>query len=269
MKPLKNPMELFKLLDKSNCRACNEPTCLAFAAAVFQGRRPLSDCPHLPEEVLAAFEPASDTVPAVERDMTARAEALKEKIAGLDLAEASERAGGTFEDGRLKLRILGKELAVDPAGDITSDIHINPWVTIPVFSYLLEGKGRPLSGRWVPFRELPGGKTRQGLFGQRCEKALKTLADTHADLFEQIVQVFNGRQVERHYASDISLVLSPLPRVPILICYWLPEGEMASSLNLFFDDTAEENIGIDALYALTAGLVQMFEKIVRRHSFEY
>ena len=38
MPELKTAMDVFKLLEKSNCRECNEATCLAFAGAVFQGR---------------------------------------------------------------------------------------------------------------------------------------------------------------------------------------------------------------------------------------
>ena len=33
----KNAMEIFQLLDKSNCRECGKKTCLAFAGAVYQG----------------------------------------------------------------------------------------------------------------------------------------------------------------------------------------------------------------------------------------
>ncbi|MFH1350796.1 MAG: (Fe-S)-binding protein, partial [Pseudomonadota bacterium] len=44
MSPLNNPVEILKLLDKSNCRRCNEATCLAFAAAVFKGKKRLDEC---------------------------------------------------------------------------------------------------------------------------------------------------------------------------------------------------------------------------------
>ncbi|MBW1837368.1 MAG: DUF3786 domain-containing protein, partial [Deltaproteobacteria bacterium] len=77
--------------------------------------------------------------------------------------------------------------------------------------------------------------------------------------------IFNGRQVENHYASDIALVLHPLPRVPILICYWYPEDDLESSLNIFFDSTAEDNLNIESIWALATGLVRMFEKIALRH----
>jgi len=123
----------------------------------------------------------------------------------------------------------------------------------------------PVSGKWVPLRELKGGKDWYRLFGQRCEKPLKKVADTYTDLFNDMLHIFNGRQVEDHYQSDISLVLYPLPLVPILICYWRPEDGLESSLNIFFDSTAEDNLNIEAIYALAAGLVRMFEKIALTH----
>ena len=43
----KNAMEIFKLLDKSNCRECGEKTCLAFAGAVYRGQKKIDECPRL------------------------------------------------------------------------------------------------------------------------------------------------------------------------------------------------------------------------------
>jgi ArsR family metal-binding transcriptional regulator len=48
-------MEIFKLLDKSNCRECRETTCLAFAAAVFKGQKQLDECPHLESDIVEQF----------------------------------------------------------------------------------------------------------------------------------------------------------------------------------------------------------------------
>ena len=83
-----------------------------------------------------------------------------------------------------------------------------------------------------------------------------------------MIHLFNGRQVENHYFSDISLVLHPLPKIPILICYWKPEVEdgLESNLNIFFDSTAEKNLNIESIYTLAVGLVLMFEKLALRHS---
>lgn len=55
MSKFKNTMEIFLLLDKSNCRDCHLPTCLAFAAAVFKGQKQLNECPRLPRDIIKRF----------------------------------------------------------------------------------------------------------------------------------------------------------------------------------------------------------------------
>jgi hypothetical protein len=258
-------MEIFKLLDKSNCRECNEATCLAFAAAVFKGEKLLDECPHLESDIIERFGGKTEKRKPIDQDLDRIVEQLKGRISTIDLSSSAQRLGATFLDGRLTIKVLGKDFSVDSKGNLSSDVHIHPWVTIPILSYIIDSSGMPVSGQWVPFRELKSGKTWYRLFGQRCEKPLKKVADTYTDLFEDMIHVFNGRQVESHYASDISLVLHPLPKVPILICYWRPEDELESSLNVFFDSTAEDNLNIESIYALGTGLVRMFEKLALRH----
>jgi len=260
-----NAMEIFKLLNKSNCRKCNQPTCLAFAAAVFKGQQPLGDCPYLDEAVVQRYDHSPRQQTLQEQELEETLEELKSRVAGIDLAAAATRLGGRFENGRLRIRCLGKAFTIDRDGTITSDIHVHAWVVVPLLNYVLYGRGVAPVGRWVPLRELKNGPAWLPLFSQRCEKPLKMLADRHTALFEDLIRLFSGRQVSNHYESDISLVLQPLPKIPILICYWSPDEGLESDLNLFFDATAEENLPIESLYGLVAGLVRMFEKIFLRH----
>jgi hypothetical protein len=258
-------MEIFKLLDKSNCRECDEATCLAFAAAVFKGQRRLNECPHLDSDIVEWLGEEVEKRAPIDQDLNELVAQLKRKISTTDLSSAAQRLGAAFSDDILTIKVLGKDFSVDSKGNLSSDIHVHPWVTIPILSYIIDGAGTPVSGKWVPFRELKNGKTWYRLFGQRCEKPLKKVADTYTDLFEDMIHIFNGTQVQNHYASDISLVLWPLPKVPMLICYWEPEDGLESSLNVFFDSTAEDNLNIESIYALGSGLVTMFEKIALRH----
>ena len=55
MTEFNNTMDVFKLLKKTNCRKCNKSTCLAFAAAVFQGQIALSKCPFLEKDILTKY----------------------------------------------------------------------------------------------------------------------------------------------------------------------------------------------------------------------
>ena len=80
-----------------------------------------------------------------------------------------------------------------------------------------------------------------------------------------MVHILSGKKVEEQFESDISVVLYPLPKVPIMVCYWLPEDGLESSLHVFFDKTADENLGTSAVFTLGVGLSQMFAKLALRH----
>ncbi|MGB9500174.1 MAG: DUF3786 domain-containing protein [Dissulfuribacterales bacterium] len=265
MPKINNPMEIFKLLNNSNCRDCNEKTCLAFAVAVFKNKRQLNECPHLSQEIIEKYGRNTERPNTIDEYMIEAVENLKRKIPGIDLSEAARRLGAAFSGNKLTIKIFGKDFSVDLQGHLSTDIHVNPWVAVPVLNYVLKGAGKQISGDWVPFRELKNGRSRAGLYHQRCENPLKKIADTYTDFFKDMLEIFDGHQVDNLFDSDVSIVLHPLPLVPILICYWEPEDGLESSLHIFFDATAEDNLDIDSLYTLAAGFVHMFEKISLRH----
>ena len=263
----KNAMEIFQFLDKSNCRECGEKTCLAFAGAVFKGKKSLKECPKLDPESIERFSGEPGDQNALEQNRDAYLEKLKNEITHLDLAKAAKRIGARFCNDTLTLKVLGKNFRVNTKGNLSTDIHINPWVAVPFLTYILYGKGLPVSGNWVSFREFKQGREAYPLFQKRCEEPLKQVADNYTDLFDDMVHVLSGKQVEKQFESDISVVLHPLPKVPVMVCYWLPEDGLESSLSVFFDQTADQNLDIGSVFTLAVGLAQMFEKIAQRHGF--
>ncbi|AGL02444.1 (Fe-S)-binding protein [Desulfoscipio gibsoniae] len=55
MNQLTNPLEIYRLLPKTNCGACQTLTCLAFAAALINGQKSLRDCPHLEDKAIEQY----------------------------------------------------------------------------------------------------------------------------------------------------------------------------------------------------------------------
>ncbi|HIJ39761.1 MAG TPA: DUF3786 domain-containing protein [Deltaproteobacteria bacterium] len=265
MARFKSVIEILKLLDKSNCRNCGEKTCFAFSAAVLKGQKKLSKCTHLDPLVIQRYADQEGRQPGLAQDRAEAVKLLRQRISSIDLSEAARRLGEKYADGKLTIKCMGKDFSVDAAGNITTDIHVNHWVTMPILCYITDGAGVPASGRWVPFRELKGGTDWFRLFNQMCEKPLKKIADTYTDLFEDMLHIFSAKQVKNVYDSDISIVLHPLPKVPILICYWRPDDGLESSLHIFFDETADRNLTIESIYTLAAGLLNMFKKIALTH----
>ena len=50
------PMEILKVLERSNCGDCDMPTCLAFAASVARGQKSIHECPHLDDDTIDRFD---------------------------------------------------------------------------------------------------------------------------------------------------------------------------------------------------------------------
>lgn len=150
MDQFSNTMEIFKILDKSNCRDCGSATCLAFAAAVFQGQKQLAECTHLDRDAIQALGDKTGGQTTPQRDAEAALRDMKKQIETVDLAQAAERLGGRLANGKLTLKVMGKDFSVDGKGNLFSDIHIHQWVAVPVLSYILNGKGAPVSDTGCP-----------------------------------------------------------------------------------------------------------------------
>jgi hypothetical protein len=64
-----SPIEIYKVLPKTNCRECLAPTCMAFAAAVAQGQKRLADCPYLDDDAIARLGDSTETRSPAEKKL--------------------------------------------------------------------------------------------------------------------------------------------------------------------------------------------------------
>jgi hypothetical protein len=238
---------------------------MAFAAAVIRQEKRLADCPHLAADILSQYDGNIELQVNIEKIQERTFKDLQEQLKAIDIAARAERLGARSTGSTIVVPCLGRDFEVDGQGRVLSSCHSHAWFSIPLLTYILFGKGVAVSGRWVPFRELESGGRWERLFERRCEAPLKRIADAHAELFEDLISMFSGARSDQ-FSSDISVVLYPLPKVPILICYWKPEDGMESKLHVFFDATAEQNLTMDSLFTLGTGIVRMLEKIMHKHT---
>jgi len=266
MSKITTPLQIYRFLPKSNCGRCGISTCLAFAAAVIKQEKHLTDCPHLGKDIIAGMEGKIERPVNMDSIREEQLSELKELISSTDICSRAELLGARRNGKNIVIKCLGKDFEVDANGSVTSQCHTHAWFSLPVLDYILNSKGRDIKGKWVPFRELENGKTWNPLFEQRCEKPLKKIADAYSDLFADLVRMFSGSSSHNTFNSDIAVVLYPLPKVPIMICYWKPEDDLESRLHVFFDSTAEQNLPISSVFTLGTGIVRMMEKIMYTHT---
>lgn len=256
--------DVYKILPQTNCGKCMLPSCLAFAAGVVAGSKKLTDCPDLDREHLAAFNAAYRSSGPKEITQAQFIDKLQLKMTSLDLEAVAPLIGATVMDDKIIIPSLGKDFVLDRQGKMTSECHIISWVHAPLLSYVTHETHADITGQWISFREIKGGIEWQQLFTSRCEETLRRLADRNPDLLTDLIALFMGANIE-WYQADIALVLHPLPKIPILICYQAPEGDLKSKLTIFFDACCSTNLHIKSLFTLCSGMVQMFAKIAEHH----
>lgn len=79
--PLDNPLEVYKLLPKSNCKLCGLASCLAFASAIIKGEKHLTECPHLDRKFIEEIEGKIVRQLTQEEQLKNVLEPLKRKLA--------------------------------------------------------------------------------------------------------------------------------------------------------------------------------------------
>ena len=263
----KSPLDILRLLPNTNCAECGERTCLAFAAAVINRNRRLDDCPHLDREIVADLESQVTTQMTAEEKQWERLDKLKLKLRDIELGARAQVLGGRFNpvSGELTLNCLGKEFSVDAGGRISSQCHTHAWFSIPFLSYIIFGQGKALAGEWVTFRNLKNGTSWDAFFDEQCTYKLKRLVDTHGELFGNLISAFGASTAQNYKDADISVILYPFPKVPIMVCYWQPDDDLDSDLRIYFDSTADANLTTEAAFGLGIGIVRMLEKISEKH----
>jgi hypothetical protein len=263
------PLDIFKLTPRTNCGECGADGCMAFSLQVIAGQKRLEDCPYLNVDAAPDVAPA---MPEPQAEQPGRREsiliALKKEMPNVDLAAVATKLGGTMKGDRLMIRCLGKPFEIDPEGGLHSEAHIHNWIHMPVLQYVVHGEGRDLTGIWTTFRQLNGFRDWNRFFNHRCEKAFYELAERYAELFFDLLGVFGTDIDIEDTDADRSIVLYPLPKVPIVFCYWAPEEGFESKLSLLFDKATEANLGAEGTYLLVQGIVEMFRKILARHAHQ-
>ena len=268
MAEIKNPLEIYAALAKTNCGQCGVPSCMAFAAAVLQGQKKLAACPYLEPGIAVQLSQRVVRRRCLEDDHRQAIQQLQREVAALDFSSLAPRLGARLVEGNLAINCLGKDFLITPAGELVSDCHINHWLHVPLLSYCLLCQGKEPQGEWVPYGSLPGAAEWSQYFSHRCEEPLRQLADAHRELIFELLHLFGDTPLSLSGGADHSLMILPLPKVPFLINYWEPEEGFASKLNILLDRSAGENINAQSINLLARGIVEMFRQLILRHSRE-
>jgi hypothetical protein len=143
--------------------------------------------------------------------------------------------------------LTGSDQLDRPLPDFQLALHLH---------HLLTADGTPLSDRWVSFADLPGGRMYNAAYqGYSGDQVVKVFG-LNLDPFREACLSTGG--VEASLASA-SFTFRPLPRVPLLVTYWLGDEDFPSSCKILFDASATHYLPIDGCAILGSMLVRMLQ----------
>jgi len=133
------------------------------------------------------------------------------------------------------------------------DEHLSDFQQALFLYYLLTADGSPLTGKWVSFADLPNGRMYNAAFqGYSGDEVVKTFG-MDLDGFKSTCFKTDGSQVD---IGSASFVFQALPRVPLMLTYWLGDEDFPSSCKVLFDESASHYLPIDACAVLGSMLTQ-------------
>ena len=266
MSEIRNPLELYNFLPKTNCGHCGVPSCMAFAARILQGLLAINACPYLEKRVANLLSSSIVRRKTPDNEHYEVIKQLQREVQLLDFSSVAPRIGAKLIDKQLAINCLGKDFFISQAGEMTSSCHINHWLYVPLLHYIIECEGVTPLNNWIPFHELSNAGQWSQYFSHRCEEALRLLTDAHQELIFEILSLFGAKPMTTTGDADHSLLIMPLPKVPFLIHYWQQEDGFPSQLNILLDHSANRNINAHSVNLLARGIVEMFRQLIVTHS---
>jgi len=175
-------------------------------------------------------------------------------IQGMNLEERAKKAGANYEKGKegekITLHFFLEPYHIQfpqlefysPSKKVVSLV-----TRILLLHYLLHADGNPLTGRWVAYKDIPGGLLYAGVFARRVTEPLQRRFGNSARSFKETGIRSGGEPVE---IGDASFILHAFPYVPLQYVLWEGDEEFPPSVQLLFDASVDHYLTLEDMVVL-------------------
>jgi hypothetical protein len=175
-------------------------------------------------------------------------------IKGMNLEERSKKAGADYQKGE-----EGENITIQ---FFSEPYHIRfPWIEfyspskkmvslvtrILLLHYLIRADGNPLTGKWVAYKDIPGGLLYAGVFARRATEPLQRKFGKTAEFFKRTGIQSGGKPVE---VGDASFIIRAFPYVPLQYVLWEGDEEFPASVQLLFDASVDHYLTLEDMVVL-------------------
>ncbi len=118
---------------------------------------------------------------------------------------------------------------------------------ILLLHYLIRADGYSLTGKWVAYKDIPGGLLYAGVFARRVTEPLRRRFGKSAQSFKETGIRSGGKSVE---IGDASFILHAFPHVPLQYVLWEGDEEFPPSVQILFDASVDHYLPLEDMVVL-------------------
>lgn len=159
-----------------------------------------------------------------------------------------ETLPATREAGRLVFRAFGEECSLEPqAIAFSGKIDLGPKALVVSLYTAHSNSGALTLEPFKAFKDLPGSMPYQGAFTVNSERVLVPHVLKIKEKGEVLLRSFTGQINPAGAAGDFSLLLYPLPKIALLLIFYLPDEDFPASATCLFSSNALSFMPLDGL----------------------
>lgn len=198
---------------------------------------------------------------ASKQALARRVEELRLQLRSRDPEKLAALTGALLKGETFHFALLGKPLCLawpDLCAFDAADGREQPtFLQALVLYYFVTADGAPLTGNWVSFADLPGGRVYAPAFqGYSGNELVKTFG-LNVEAFRQACLLNGGVPLE---IGEAAYLFEGLPRLPLAVTYWVGDEEFPSASKILFDASACHYLPIDACAVLGGLLAKRLQK---------
>ena len=191
-----------------------------------------------------------------------RAEELRAELRRLPGGALAERTGTTYDhtsggfdfffNGQAIRAVYPEMIFSQAAGKELPDFQ-----QLELLYYFAAADGVPLTGRYVSFADLPGGRTYDQAFQGYTGNEIVRAFGENIVAFQTACLKSNGQPAA---FGDAAYTFQILPNIPLQLVYWLGDEDFPSSCKILFDAAATHFYPIEGCAILGNGLAHRIIK---------
>ncbi len=184
---------------------------------------------------------------------------LREELGRRDPRDLAECSGATFDAAQqvIQIELWGKPYSLTHpelvARDATgAQASADKQALLLMYLHTADGTPPAPAGKWLAYRELPGGMFYANAFHGYAELRLAQSFDGDVEKFRAAATRLKGNRLA---FGDASFEFLALPRILVAAVYWLGDEDFPSNAGILFDAAASHYLPTDAVGGLGSQLV--------------